>query len=527
MKHNGSNQITNGGSPITQPSFRDFVFKNKGAKPLLWACAALMLLQFIIFKYFYPQAGFIHGDSFNYLNSAYQNLDINTYMIGYAKFLRLFSVFTSADLPLVAFQYLLIQGGGLFLVFSLFFFYHPGRIVQWLMLACIVINPLFLYMANYISSDGLFLALSLVWFALLLWIIHQPSRRIIIWQGIIMFLAFTVRYNALIYPALAIMAFSISPLSLRRKIYGAGLGVGLMTVFILFTGFKYKTLTGTWQYSPFSGWMLANNAMYTYRYVDSADRKRVPTKLKALDDSVRRYFDTHRNVKRYPEEALEASTVYMWDPRTSPLYKYRESLYKKDSVTSELKKWATMGPLYKEYGTWIIMHYPWQYLRHFIWPNAQKYYAPPVEFLAAYNSGKDSTALIGKIWFKYKSGKLFTRVKDKKVHMLDYYPILSGITNIVMFFILLFFIGLKGTGSTPAYRKGVLLGAALWLINAGFTIFASSAALRFQAFPVILSFVFMLLLVDWLAKVAFAKQPTTIKESSPVIIETHEEALTP
>jgi len=44
------------------------------------------------------------------------------------------------------------------------------------------------------------------------------------------------------------------------------------------------------------------------------------------------------------------------------------------------------------------------------------------------------------------------------------------------------------------------MGGTVWLLNAGFTIFASSAALRFQSFPILLTTVFAMLLVDWMAQ---------------------------
>lgn len=512
----------------TEISFKAFVFNDHRHKVILWISAALILLQFIVFKYFYPQAGFIHGDSFNYISSAYQNLGINTYMIGYAKFLRLFSVFTTYDNALVAFQYLFIEAAGLFLVFTLSYFYRPGKVVQWILLAFIVLNPLFLYMANYVSSDAFFLALSLVWFTWLLWIVHRPTWKLVVWHAIILAITFTVRYNALIYPLIAIIAFLLSSMPRRLKIKGIALSLGLVGIFVLYTGTKYKILTKSWQYAPFSGWQFANNAMYTYRYIDSADRKPVPARFKTLDNMIRQYFDTSRDVKKHPVEAMQASSVYMWDMRISPLYKYREFVFKKDSTAGELKQWASMAPLYKDYGTWIIRHYPMAFLQYFIWPNAKKYYAPPVEFLATYNSDKDSTANIGRIWFKYKTNKLAVRTKDRKVHMLDFYPILSGVTNVVILFILIFFLMLKASGTSAAFKKGVTLAAALWLINAGFTIFASSAALRFQAFPVVLSFIFMLVLVDWLVKVAFVPKPVVSAPATPqAIIEPHEEALSP
>jgi hypothetical protein len=190
----------------------------------------------------------------------------------------------------------------------------------------------------------------------------------------------------------------------------------------------------------------------------------------------------------------------MWDMKKSPLYKYRDRLFAKDSSSSELRKWAFVGSYYKEYGMYIIKQYPSYYFRYFIWPNANKYYAPPTEFLGLYNSGKDSVSPIAKVWFGYKNKKIAPRTKDLKISALDFYPILSGVINVVMLVSLICFILLRGWRYNTLFEKAVFLGGAVWLLNAGFTIFASSAALRFQAFPILITFTFSLLLIDWLWK---------------------------
>jgi len=364
-----------------------------------------------------------------------------------------------------------------------------------------VINPLFLYMANYISSDGFFLALSLAWFGLLLWVIHRPDTRIIVAQALVLFIAFTVRYNALIYPFIAAIAFGMSRLAIRKKIMGIAAGMLLCGAFILYTGNKYKELTGIWQYSPFSGWLLANNAMFAYRYVDSAERKPVPEKFKVLDNMIRVYFDTTRDTRIHPEETVKASTFYMWDPNMS-LYKYMNLKYSRDSTSDMLKKWAGMGPLYADYGRYIIRQYPVRFVRYFLLPNAQKYYAPPVEFLGMYNSGSDTVSALTKEWFGYRSQKVSPRTKNWKVAILEFYPILTGVMNVVILCGLLYFWILNGFRQKTLFRKGVLLAAVVWLVNAGATIFSCSVALRFQAFPILLTTTFALLLIDWMWRMA-------------------------
>jgi len=489
----------------TNTSFKDYLWKDRSNRLLLILSFTAMLIQFCVFKYFYPNAGFIDGDSYVYIDSAFWNLGINTYMVGYSMFIRLFSVFSTSDLALVAFQYFFIASAALLLLFTIFYFFKPFRVIKYALLPFIVINPLFLYMANYISSDGFFLALSLVWFSSLLWIINNPSKKLIIYSAILLFICFTVRYNALSYPFIFLLALLFTRTGIRAKLIGISLTVVLVGGFVAYNGAKYKELTGHWQYSPFSGWQLANNAMYAYKFVDSAKRLPVAKQYVKLDNMIRRYFDTTTNPFTHPEILLKASTVYMWDPR-SPLYAYRNSLFTKDTTASELKKWASMGPFYSEYGLYIIRKYPLYYLQYFIWPNTCKYYAPPVEFLDHYNSGEDSVKPPAKIWFKYTTLKAKVRTKDLNVSILNYYPILTGVINVLFLFSFLCLISVGFLKNKTPIRNSIILLTLFWLGNAAFTILSSSAALRFQATPIILVTLFSFTLIDLLYKTALQQE---------------------
>ncbi|MBO9571956.1 MAG: hypothetical protein J7497_07070, partial [Chitinophagaceae bacterium] len=367
-----------------------------------------------------------------------------------------------------------------------------------------------------VSSDCVFLGISFIWLTLLLWTTFRPSAKIIFWHAVVLFLAFTLRYNALVYPLISIAVILLSKISLRVKFSGIGLALLLCGWFVGFTTYKYKQLTGYWQYSPFSGWQWANNAMYAYRYVDSAERKPVDKKFQVLDNMIREYFDSTRDTKRFPIESMMASTVYMWSPGL-PLMKYRDSLFSKDTSAKELKKWASMGPFYQEYGLHIIKKYPRHFLRYFIWPNANKYYAPPIEFLESYNSGKVNVTRQAKTWFDYKSDKVTTRMKGSIVWVLDFYPFLSGGINVIMLSTLIFFALLKGWTTHKNLSKIVLIGGTIWIINAAFTISASSAALRYQAFPLMLTIIISSLLIDWLWKVSLNTQTVEKKIESKMV----------
>lgn len=493
--------------PSSKVSFKQFLFRNKENRQLLWFSCVSILVQIIIFKYFFPFANFIHGDSFTYIVAGANNDDINTHMIGYSKFLRLFSVFTTSDTLLVTFQFISAELAGLFLLLTVFYFHNVTYIARIILSVFIVINPLFLYMGNTISSDCIFLSLSMMWLALLLWIIHKPSTKTIALHSLTLALLFTIRYNALIYPIIAVIAYVISPLSLKMKLTGIGVPFLLCGLFILHTGNKYRELTGTWQYAPFSGWQMANNAMYTYRYVDSSERIPVPKRFEALDYMIRTHLDTTTNFYRFPLEGIKASTIYMWT-KTLPLYRYHNLVMEADTNATQLKKWATVAPLYKDYGLYIIRKYPRQYLKHFVWPNFLKYYAPPVEFLEFYNSGSDKVSQIAVDWFRYKTPQVKSRVKDKKAYILEIYPILTGIINVILLSCLICFAILNVPKQNKTFTKTLIVVITIWVSNAFFTILSSPAAVRLQAFPIIVETIFAIVLVDWLAKKAIESELT-------------------
>jgi len=487
--------------PANTVSFRDYLFKDKRNRTILILAAVAMVIQWAVFKWFYPFASYIHGDSFAYIKAASTNADISTHMIGYARFLRLFSVFSKSDTVLVTFQYLLAQTTGLSLLFTLFYFHNIHKTTRIFLLAFIIINPLFLYLGNLVSSDCLFMSLSLIWITLLLWLMHRPSNKIINWHTVILSIAFTVRYNALVYPAIGALAFWLSSLPLKKKLIGILSPFVLCGLFVVFTGNQYKKHTGIWQYAPFGGWQMANNAMYTYRYVENADRKPVPEKFSALDKMITTYYDTTRNLYRFPLEGLKASTYYMWT-HSMPLYQYRDMIYAKDSSIGEFKKWALIAPFFKEYGLYIISKYPEQYIEHFIWPNTKKYFAPPLEFLEFYNGKKDSVNILAKNWFQYNSSKISSRLKDTKAYPLEIYPILTGIMNVFLVCCLICFLLLRKFSKKSPLSRSMIPVVAVYVLNAVFMILSTASAIRIQAFPILLETIFALVLFDWMCKLA-------------------------
>lgn len=270
------------------------------------------------------------------------------------------------------------------------------------------------------------------------------------------------------------------------------------------------------------GWIIWLPLLYTWAFIpllelflkpdntnlsqaEEDDRKKVPQKLAELDQMVRTYFDTTRDVQKHPQELLIASTMYMWDER-SPLVKYSEKKFATDSSATPFKKWACAAPIMADYGGYLIKQYPVEYLKHYLLPNAAKYYAPPIEFLGSYSTGVDSVNLIAKIWFGYPSNKIKCRLKTFNVKIFDFFPILTGAMNIVLLLSIISFFILQGHKINKGLMQGMLLVISLWIVNFGFSIVASPIALRFQLFPILTTLSYTFFLIEYIIILAFSTE---------------------
>ncbi len=480
------------------PFLVDFLWKNKPNRAWWMVGLVAAFIQFILFKFQYPFANYM-PDSYSYLEAAYNNTDVNTWPVAYSKFLRLISVFTHSDKIVVGFQYLFLEMSALILLFSLLYWLKPGKAVKSILLIFFLFNPLSLYIANYISADTLFIALSLLWLTSLIWIVYQPRSWMIFTHAILLLACFTVRYNAIYYPFISALAFGITRQSWTFKVSGIAVSFLLVGVSFLYTSGKMKDSTGHWQFSAFGGWQLANNALYMYEHIPAKDRKPVPARFAKLEAMVREHMDTLHKVKLTHEDSVN-QYFYLWNGN-GPLHQYLAREWKKDSTTPYFKRWASEAPLFQSYALYLIQRYPVIYAKEFVLPNGIKYAVPPLEFLGLYNMGGDSVEHLAKAWFNYKNQKITNQKKGTKINFLSSYPVFAAIVNLcfVISFICFLIFG-KAVKVNPHFRKGLLLVASLWLLNMLFSTTASPIVLRYQIFPIILFFSFALMTLEYLAK---------------------------
>jgi hypothetical protein len=471
--------------------------KEKTNRRLLWIAIGGSILQFVVFKCIYPFPDFI-SDSYSYIYAAQNNLSVNILPIGYSKFLLLFHVLTHSDLVLIAFQYFLLAAAASFFFFSILFFYRPGKGTRNASFFFLCFNPLLSYLSNYVSAEPLFTALSLIWFTQLLWLIHRPFVSQIILQAVLLFLCVTINDHAYYYFLISIIAFLLSVSKPLFKLLGIIAPLMLILPFVLHTRMETRRETGVGQLSLTRGWELANNALFLRRYV-AVDSSRLPSKeSREVDRMVTKF------IKRAGPERLSSylsgyiDNFFIQDP-VSPLktYFYAHGIPNdKDGIAS----WGKTSAVFGEYGSWLIRSYPLSFARHYLIPNMASYLHPPIESLESYNQGEEEIELSAQEWFNYRTPIVSTLSATAQGKILLPAPYLFSMAQVLFAGGLLWWL-FKTRGSTKSpFTRPLLLSGSFWLINFVASVFNRPIFLRQQVFPLLISMIFALLLLEFIEK---------------------------
>lgn len=497
--------------------FKQWIIQENENRIIVLISILASFLLFFLFDIYYPFPNFL-PDSYSYIDAARNNLNINIWPVGYSKFLRFVSVFNYTDTGLFFIQYFLLQGSILFFILTIRYLLNPGYWVIRIITILLVLNPLSLYVSNFVSSDALFATFSLVWLTTLLWLLYKPGKDLILFHGIILFIVFSIRYNSLYYPLITAMVilFKRTPWKIRAS--AAGLALGPVLIFICYTTLLYKQKTNIYQFTAFGGWQLASNALYMYSNISTKSTSSPPKHLAAFHKLTVKHIDSLQHLKPQLRPDQQLGFYYLWGDG-APLKEYLTERYKNDSTTSYLRRWVSMAPLYGQYGTWLIKQYPMEYIRYFIWPNLINYYAPPTEFLGMYNMGKDSVDAPAVDWFKYKTPKVKVNLKDKIIIVTSVYSILLPMINVLFFFGFIGFILIGGYSRISSlYRNALKILLLVWIANLFFSVTASPIVLRYQIFPLIYTFTFGSILLSYVIRESFSRKSHEKVEISKEIV---------
>ena len=458
---------------------RTFGSPDKNHKSLLLYGSFVVIFIFSVLKFIYPFPNFMPPDSDSYIHAAKENLDINFWPIGYSKFLRLVSSFTTSDDIVVWLQYILLQASTFYLLFTFRYFLKPAPKVFNIIFWSTVLNPAIPLISNYISSDSLFISLTLIWIAQLWRILYKPSPTNIYANILVVLFAFMTRYNAIYYPIVSTVIILSSKSKWKVK---AGSIIVLATTigyFIDSTIEQYKEETHTIEFSAFSGWQLASNSLYGYAHEKEIPIESVPVNLQPLQAIVKRNLDSLNKIPWGQRPDNDPYLYYFWNSH-SPLEEYSYYNETMDSVEGEFKRWARQGSIYTSYGLFILKEKPISYLKYFAIPNLIKYYTPPAAFMGYYNM--QSTEVNKEIahWFYWKNNHLTTRSSGLRIGITRYLSIAFSILNILYLIGFASTILLEGSVKWGSIDKISKVCFFLWLANIIFSVFTAPIELRYQ-----------------------------------------------
>jgi hypothetical protein len=473
--------------------FRQFIFGERVNRRYLWIAFAGSIVQLIFFKLCYPYPDFM-SDSYNYLESAANNLNANIWPVGYAKFLILIHLISPSDTLLVSIQYGLVQFSLLYFFYTVKYLYKPSALTANILFVVIFFNPASLYLSNYVLSDALFGSITIIWFSLLLRLLTNPSRQLLLAQVVLMGLAFTIRYTAMFYPLVAAIALLISPVRHLEKVLWIASPALLFLPFIRFTQLETKAITGTPEFSVFAGWQIANNALYMYGHIQ-VDSTQLPADTRRLDRMVKQYY--HWAPSGYINLDDFDGTFFIKHP-DAPLKQYMFRHYLKEARTNGLLSWGKVSPMYNKYGSWLVSHYPLAFARYYLWLNTKNYFNPYLAQMGLYNLGEDSVWDEAQYWFHYQSPRIRSFSRKFQGMLFYSYPSVFLILNLYFASCLLWlWLTRKIKQLEPTLQKALWLLTGFWVINIGFSIFATPVVLRYEVVPMLFLFAFSMLLLEF------------------------------
>jgi hypothetical protein len=288
----------------------------------------------------------------------------------------------------------------------------------------------------------------------------------------------------------------LSKQNIKVKIIGFLLPFILIIPFITHTRNVAFQMTGTKQFSLFTGWQLANNALYTYEYVDTI--KQLSPQVQELDTLSIQFF------RAIPTEYLHNNLLkdegnFFIRASYSPLKEYLTTHYSLNNDYEILVAWGKASAVFSEYGNYLIKNNPRAYLWQFMIPNMRNYFIPYMEKLQIYNQGSNKVSPIAQHWFNYKSPNIHVVSKDVQGYILYIFPAVFLLVNIYFLVGIIYFLYHKRqTLAKTTFNNSLILATSFQIANFAFCVFATIVVLRYQVFPMIICTTFSLLIAEWI-----------------------------
>jgi len=297
------------------------------------------------------------------------------------------------------------------------------------------------------------------------------------------------------------LAFILSQHKPWIKLIGPVAGLLLIIPFVIHSRNEAYKLTGTKQFSLFTGWQLANNALYMYDKIKVDSTQWQTAETKELDRISRQFVKTIPPQFQYRKYLDNYVGNYFIRQPEAPLKQYLWRHYKITDDSTQIIGWGKSSVIFSEFGTRLLTQHPAEFARYFMLPNAKNYFLPPLEKLEIYNLGLDNVPVVVQEWFDYKTNDVWSFSKKLQANILFILPAIFLVMNVFFAGSLAWFLVKKIYRRTArVFNHTLLLCTAFLLANFGFTVFATINVFRYQFFPMILCLTSLLLMMEWLEK---------------------------
>jgi hypothetical protein len=504
---------------IISTGLADFIFRRRENRKLLLMICAFLAIQFLVFKYFYPYPDFFK-DSYSYIYAAKYKLGINTLPIGYSIFLRIVHCLTSFDTALIATQYILYGISAIYFFFTIRYLYDISKTTKTIIFIFLFLNPVFLYVCNYVSSEPLFISASIAWITSLLWILQRPNWYNLFFQSIILTICISLSQNSAYYILINAIAIIMSPQLAARKIIGIAASLLLVFTFIQQQRVATYNLTGVQQASLSKGWQVANNALYIRGYISDVRLNGTSRSMTEID-SLTRDFYQQTGYKKLQDFLPSFEGNFFSLVISSPLIVYQRIHFPLDTILhSDIANYGKSSVIFQEYGNHVIYQYPSVFLRHYMIPNMKNYLMPPLEMMSKYNQDKNSINTDAEEWFNYPIPTIVWKSKTIQKKLLCIFPFIFLFSNLLIILYLgLIIVSRQFLSINKKTGNFLTIALAYFFLTFICTTASSFISLRTEIFTMTFLVCYIALLSDKKIGLSSTKKPeirTKIPKSNPL-----------
>ncbi|MBZ0099479.1 MAG: hypothetical protein K8F30_10360, partial [Taibaiella sp.] len=342
----------------------------KKAVPYISVHTILAIVYFFAYKAIKQAYSIPHitWDSNYYARAAFYH-DFRLRPSGYPFFLRQLGNFAPSINAVANAQFIIHFCSCIMLLYCVNRIFRLNIILYTALGLAMVLEPVALYHSNSILSDQLFSSLTMLAMATLLLYTNTRKYPWLLLHVCLVFTCIEVRHIALFYPFFS--CFILLLVSKQWKVTAINI-VMILAVFFVLYKWHIKDNTRKYSspvYSPFSGWTMANNALYCLHKanVNPVDIK--DQEMRSIYQYMRHSLDSTGLVNQ------TIGSEYLWNEK-SPLNILRnktiDSLYPYFGYdTSWHVSWYVLAPRFGQFGKHFQQHYPFAYLKGYVLPNIQ------------------------------------------------------------------------------------------------------------------------------------------------------------